>query len=248
MEHLHGTSDHPLLDQMNQWRNLKQSAIMLLYPGMTALDLIGPQYVFASMMGMKLYLTAKTMSPILTDTGVIINPNSVFSDCPTESTIFFVPGGTMGTLAVIQDEETLAFVKKYGSNAEYVTSVCTGSLILGAAGLLKGYKATSHWMTRSLLAHCDGLPIDERVVVDRNRITGAGVTAGFDFALSLAARLRGQEFAQGLQLLAEYQPEPPFSSGTPNGAAPDLVRLLKEMMTPFLESMSEQLKKGNYGD
>jgi cyclohexyl-isocyanide hydratase len=241
MDHQHG-SEHPLIDQMNEMGKLQQTAVLLLYPGMTALDLTGPQYVFASTMGMKVHLLAKTADPITTDTGLVIQPAGTFEQCPDDISVFFVPGGTTGTLAAIRDDETLAFVKACGERAEYVTSVCTGSLILAAAGLLDGYHATSHWMTLELLRCAGANPVNQRVVIDRNRVTGAGVTAGMDFAFTLLEQLRGSAYAAGVQLLAEYDPKPPMLSGSPEQADASVVRMLQEMMLPFIQEAEQTLR------
>ncbi|MFD0586471.1 DJ-1/PfpI family protein [Paenibacillus sp. GCM10027627] len=220
-----------------------ENAAMLVYPGMTALDLVGPQYVFASILGMKVHLVSKSLKPILCDTGFSILPTMTLKKCPRELTVLFVPGGTEGTLAAIEDDETLAFVADRGQRATYVTSVCTGSLVLGAAGLLRGYKATSHWIARELLELAGAEPVNERVVFDRNRVTGAGVTAGFDFALSLAGKLRDDSYAKTIQLLAEYSPKPPYQSGTPEEAGPDITKMLTDMTAGFIEKASEILQR-----
>ena len=135
----------------------------------------------------------------------------------------------------MKDEETLTFLADRGARARFVTSVCTGSLLLGAAGLLQGYKATSHWVAREVLATLGAEPVNARVVTDRNRITGAGVTAGFDFGLNMAAQLRDVNYAKAVQLLAEYHPEPPFDAGTPERAPAETTRILTEMFAPFVE-------------
>jgi putative intracellular protease/amidase len=206
---------------------------MLVYPKMTALDLIGPQYMFASLMGAKVHLVAKTRAPVTSDTGVTIIPTATFAECPKNLTVLFTPGGTEGTLAAMRDPETLAFMADRGARARYVTSVCTGSLILGAAGLLKGYKATSHWVARPMLKAFGAIPTDERVVKDRNRITGAGVTAGLDFGLTMIAELRDANYAQSVQLLCEYDPHPPFSAGSIHTAPPEIEAMMTEMLSPF---------------
>jgi len=206
---------------------------MLVYPKMTALDLIGPQYMFASLMGAKAHLVAKTLQPVTSDTGVTITPTATFDQCPKDLTVIFVPGGTQGTLEALQDAETRAFVADRGARARYVTSVCTGSLILGAAGLLKGYRATSHWAARDALADFGAIPTDARVVRDRNRITGAGVTAGLDFGLAMVAELRGRNYAETVQLICEYDPHPPFNSGSIHTAPPEVKAMTGDMFTPF---------------
>ncbi|WP_186260495.1 DJ-1/PfpI family protein [Burkholderia gladioli] len=164
------------------WEGNEQIA-MLMYPGMTVMDLIGPQSMFGALMGAKIHLVAKTLAPVTSDAGVTIVPTATFDTCPRELTVLFTPGGTDGTLAAASDPATLAFMLDRGTRAKYVTSVCSGSLILGAAGLLDGYRATSHWSVRHVLAQYGAVPTEARVVRDRNRVTGAGVTAGLDFGL-----------------------------------------------------------------
>lgn len=229
---------HDMSHAPPHWSGNEQIA-MLLYPGFTALDLIGPQYMFASLMGATVHLVAKTREPVLSDTGVTVLPTATLAECPAELTIVFVPGGTRGTLAAMRDEAILAFLADRGRRATYVTSVCTGSLLLGAAGLLDGYRATSHWISRPLLPLFGAIADDARVVWDRNRVTGAGVTAGIDFGLSLVAKLRDRDYAETLQLLAEYAPEPPFTAGSPATAAPRQRQMLEEMLAPFLAEVRE---------
>ncbi|WP_375410900.1 DJ-1/PfpI family protein [uncultured Methylobacterium sp.] len=193
---------------------------MLLYPGMTALDVVGPQALLAGLAGDSLHLVAKGAGAVLSDTGLSLVATATFDTCPRDLDVLFVPGGD-GTPDQMRDEATLAFLRDRASRAAWVTSVCTGSLILGAAGLLTGYRATSHWCVRdAVLPLLGAIPVDERVVFDRDRITAAGVSAGLDFALALAARLRDADYARTSQLVAEYAPQPPFSAGTPIGAGP----------------------------
>ena len=214
------------------WSHPDQIA-MLVYPRMTALDFIGPQYMFASLMGAKVHLVGKTRDPVTSDTGVTITPTASFDECPRDLTVLFAPGGTEGTIAAMRDDATRAFMADRGARARYVTSVCTGSLILGAAGLLKGYKATSHWAARESLADFGALPTDARVVRDRNRITGAGVTAGLDFGLTMVAEMRDANYAQNLQLLCEYDPHPPFEAGSVHTAPPEVLAMMKAMLAGF---------------
>ena len=215
---------------------------MLVYPKMTALDMIGPQYMFASLMGAKVHLVAKSRQPVTSDTGVTITPTATFDETPKDLTVLFAPGGTQGTLDALQDAETRAFMADLGSRAKYVTSVCTGSLILGAAGLLKGYRATSHWAAREALSDFGAIPVDERVVVDRNRITGAGVTAGLDFGLTMLATLRDQTYAEGVQLLCEYDPHPPFNSGSTHTAPPQVRAMMEGMLSSFRDQVHAAAK------
>jgi cyclohexyl-isocyanide hydratase len=194
---------------------------MLLYPGLTLQDLIGPQTVWS--WHAKIHLIWKTRDMIVSDSGIGIQPTTTFSDCPNNLDVLFVPGGS-GTVAVMKDREVLNFLADQAAQAKYVTSVCSGSLILGAVGLLQGYKATSHWSCRDLLPMFGAEPVEARVVVDRNRVTGGGVTAGIDFGLVLLAKLRGDDIAKVTQLAMEYDPEPPFQAGSPKTAGPALTK------------------------
>jgi cyclohexyl-isocyanide hydratase len=191
---------------------------MLLYPGLSALDLVGPHPFFAELSNSQVHLLWKNLNPVACSLGYSIVPTTSIKDCPRDLDVLFVPGGTSGTIAMMSDDEILSFLADRGSRARYVTSVCTGSLVLGIAGLLNGYDATCHWRFRDLLPLVGARPIEERVVIDRNRITGGGVTAGIDFGLVLASRLRGRKAAEILQLYNEYDPHPPFAAGTPASA------------------------------
>lgn len=219
----------------------RKQVAMLLFSGMTALDLIAPQMVFALLPGRQVHLIAKNLTPIETDTGVVLQPTLTLSDTPDELEILFVPGGLAGIADAMKDSETLAFLESRAATSRYVTSVCTGALILGAAGLLRGYRATTHWAAREVLPLLGAELVIERVVEDRNRITAGGITSGIDFALSLAAKLEGEETAKALQLAIEYAPAPPFRSGTPEEAAPKTVAFLEEgpLFKPFIERWLE---------
>jgi len=207
-----------------------QQIAMLLYPGMYALDLVGPHAFLSGLMNVDVHLVAKTRGPVMAAGRLALVPTKEFGECPENLDVLFVPGGQPGTNAAMQDDAILSFLANHGNRAKYVTSVCTGSLILGAAGLLKGYRATSHWSTRDLLPLLGAIPVEERVVEDRNRITGGGVTSGIDFGLVLAARLRNREYAEMLQLVNEYDPQPPFRGGTPKQAGPEMTRHLTDML------------------
>jgi cyclohexyl-isocyanide hydratase len=205
---------------------------MLLFPGLTLLDLIGPHTVFSWYAD--IHLVWKTTDPIASDAGIRIHPTRTFETCPRDLDILFVPGG-FGQPKLMDDAEVLAFLADRGRTARYITSVCSGSLLLGAAGLLKGYKATSHWAARDGLTAYGTEPVDARVVVDRNRISGGGVTAGIDFGLVVLAKLRGDDAAKLTQLAMEYDPEPPFDSGNPKTADPTIVRLAMGFMAGAME-------------
>ena len=227
------------LTRMNHPMPAKPEDIaMLVYPGMTALDLIGPQQVFGYTMGCNVHLVAKTAELVTSDTGVSIKPTKTFAECPDPVDILFVPGGGIGTINLMKDSQTLAFLAERAKTAKWVTSVCSGSLVLAAAGLLRGYQATSHWSVRYVLADFGAEPVSQRVVEDRNRITSAGITAGIDFGLRIAGRLRGKEYAQALELTLEYDPQPPFHTGTPETAPPSVLSQMKQMYAPLAASAS----------
>lgn len=225
---------------------MKKTIAMLVYPEFTALDLVGPLEVFSGLDDYEVKFVWKNTDWVKCDSGLTVKPNIAFDDCPENIAILFVPGGTWGTVQLMQDEEVLAFLRQYGSSAEFVTSVCTGSLLLGAAGLLQGYKATTHWCALDILKELGVDVLPERVVIDRNRITGGGVTAGIDFGLTLVAKLKGDEVAKKIQLILEYDPAPPFKSGTPNSADPELTKTTRKRFEPFLNAAltnSAQIRK-----
>ena len=194
---------------------------LLLFPNVTQLDLTGPAEVFGNIPGADIHLVWKTTEPVATAGGWKIVPTTSFAACPPLDVIC-VPGG-FGQVALMDDQVTLAFLREQAAAARYVTSVCTGSLVLAAAGLLTGYRAASHWMSRDQLALFGAIPVAERVVRDRNRITGGGVTAGIDFGLTVAAELCGPDVARRIQLGLEYDPQPPFDAGSPDKAGRDIV-------------------------
>jgi len=215
--------------------------VMLLYPRLTQLDLTGPFEVFGRFEELTIDLVWKTADPVSDARGLRILPTATFADCP-QADILFVPGGP-GQLALMDDAPTLAFLRAQAAGAAYVTSVCTGSLILGAAGLLKGYRATCHWLSLPQLAILGAEPVAERVVVDRNRITGAGVTSGIDFALVLVERIFGDGRARLAQLSMEYDPKPPFPDGSPASADPALVALAREAAEPFQKKRADAARR-----
>lgn len=195
---------------------------MFIYPGMTLLDLVGPLQTWSSWPGAEFQLVAEAVGPIPTDCGLSVNATHNFDEVWSDPDILFVPGGTEGTFALLDNEEVMIFLERQGNNAGWVTSVCTGSIVLAAAGLLTGYRATSHWMACDLLPDFGAEVADGRWVIDRNRASGGGVTAGIDFGLALMAHISGdEEIARRVQLMMEYSPNPPFSSGTPQEARPE---------------------------
>ena len=206
---------------------------ILIYPDVTQLDATGPAQFLARLPGARLHMIWKTRDPVPTDAGFSILPTTTFGDCP-KLDVICVPGG-FGQVALMTDAETLDFLRKQAATARYVTSVCTGSLVLGAAGLLKGYRSACHWAWRDLLSDFGATPVAERVVRDRNRLSGGGVTAGIDFGLTLAAELVGEEAAKMLQLSFEYDPQPPFDCGSPDKADPAIVKRMRERLVPMLD-------------
>lgn len=195
---------------------------LIIYPGMTTLDIVGPQQVFSALPGVKLHRIWKTLLPIKTDDGMVILPDTTFENCPPLDVICV--GGGLGQMKVVDDPEMLEFLQKQGSTAKFITSVCGGSEFLAKAGLLQGYRAATHWMMREQLATLGVEVGTERVVIDRNRMTGGGVTAGIDFGLTIAGVLCGEEAAKMAQLLMEYDPAPPFDVGSPEKAGDELVK------------------------
>jgi cyclohexyl-isocyanide hydratase len=205
----------------------------LLYPQVTQLDATGPAQVLAQVPGARIHMIWKTLEPVASDAGFAILPNATFASCPPLDVIC-VPGGA-GQVALMEDDETLEFLRRQAAGARYVTSVCTGSLVLGAAGLLKGYRSACHWAWRDMLAAFGAEPVAARVVRDRNRISGGGVTAGIDFGLTLAAELAGEETAKLIQLFLEYDPQPPFGCGSPERAGPERVAQARALVKGLLE-------------
>lgn len=226
------TTGHDMSQVPASWMGKEQIAF-LIYPEFTALDMVGAQAMLTGLLGATTHIVGKSKDIVRSDTGLAFQPSASFDDCPPDLDIICVPGGATGTLAAMQDDGTLRFLKDRGSRAKFVTSVCTGSLLLGTAGLLTGYKATSHWATIPLLPLFGATATEGRVVTDRNRITAGGVTAGIDFGLSLVGRLRDRQYAECLQLMTQYAPEPPFDAGTPDKAPPDVTKMTRDMFVDF---------------
>jgi cyclohexyl-isocyanide hydratase len=198
---------------------------MLLFPHLTQLDLTGPYELFHRIPGASVHLVWKDTAPVRTEAGFAILPSTTLDDCPPLD-VLFVPGG-FGQTALMGDSAVLSFLRAQAASAKYVTSVCTGSLLLGAAGLLNGYAATTHWAYVDLLPAFGARHEKGRVVRDRNRITAGGVTAGIDFGLTMVGELAGEPLAKAIQLGLEYDPAPPFSCGHPDRADPELVQEIR---------------------
>lgn len=200
----------------------------LVFPRITQLDLTGPVQVFASAPGTDVHLIWKRIEPLPSDSVITLTPTTTFADCPPLDVVC-VPGGH-GTDELVNDPEVLAFLRKQAQGAKFITSVCTGSLVLGAAGLLQGYRATSHWSAIDLLPLFGATSSRDRVCIDRNRVTGGGVTAGIDFALMLVSILIGRAAAETIQLRLEYNPAPPFNAGSPDTAPAEILAAMKAKM------------------
>lgn len=205
---------------------------MLLYPGLTQLDLTGPYEVLHRVPGARVELVWKTLDVVRADSGLGLSPTTTFAACPALD-VLMVPGGA-GQVPLMSDPEVLAFLRNKAETARWVTAVCTGSLVLGAAGLLQGYRAATHWAYMDFLPAFGAIPDGSRVVVDRNRVTGGGVTAGLDFALRLAAEIAGEPTAKTLELSLEYDPAPPYGCGHPRKAPAELVAAAKAALARSL--------------
>lgn len=214
---------------------------IVVFPRVTQLDFTGPLQVFSSIPGARVHLIWKRIEPVASDSVMAITPTVTFADCP-QLDVICVSGG-VGTDDMVNDEEMLAFLKKQAEGARYITSVCTGSLVLGAAGLLKGFRAVTHWSQMEALAPFGAIPTNTRVCVDRNRVTGGGVTAGIDFALTLVSIMIDRRTAEAIQLRLEYNPAPPFNAGSPDSAPAEVLALLKERMAPTQERRLENYRR-----
>ena len=214
---------------------------LLIFPNVTQLDFTGPFEVFARIPGAKVHVLWKRIEPVTSDTGLTFLPTTTLDDCP-ELDVICIPGGP-GQIVMMDDEQILAFVREKGKHAKFVTSVCTGSLVLGAAGLLKGYKAATHWMSRDQLTYLGAIPVGSRIVIDRNRITGGGVTAGIDLGLYMASLLTNEQIARIIQLGIEYHPAPPFNSGSPEDAGPETVAAIRQRAATMLSERLAATKR-----
>lgn len=203
---------------------------LLVFPKVQQLDLTGPYEVFASLPEARVHLVSRSLAPVASATGLVLTPTTTFAACPALD-VLCVPGGA-GVNALMEDAETLDFVRRQAAGVRYLTSVCTGALVLGAAGLLVGRRATTHWAAHDLLAALGAVPVEARVVRDGPLVTGGGVTAGIDFALTLAAELTDPATARAIQLQLEYAPAPPFDAGRPETAGPTVAAAARARLAP----------------
>lgn len=216
------------------------SVAFLVFPNVTQLDLTGPAQVLSRLGNVTLNLVWKDTNPVPTDAGFPLLPTATFEQV-SQADILCVPGG-LGTMDIMQDTEVLDWLRKMAARADWVTSVCTGSLVLGAAGLLKGYRSACHWASVDQLAYFGATPVRERIVEDRNRFSGGGVTSGIDFALALAARIRGEDFARFIQLSIEYDPHPPFDAGSPDKVSPDILERYYKLIEAAVPDRDAKVK------
>jgi cyclohexyl-isocyanide hydratase len=214
---------------------------LLLFPRLTQLDLTGPFEAFARIPNADVHLVWKRVETVISDVGLPMLPTTTLADCPNLDVIC-IPGGP-GMNELLEDEEVLDFVRRQASQAQYVTSVCTGALVLGAAGLLQGYKAATHWASMEFLEAFGATPVNTRVCVDRNRITGGGVTAGIDFGLLVASYLTDRATAERIQLYMEYNPEPPFQAGSPDTAPPEVLASFRTYVAPMIERRRQAVSR-----
>jgi cyclohexyl-isocyanide hydratase len=212
---------------------------LVLFPRVTQLDFTGPLQVFGSLPGAKVHLIWKRIEPVPSDSVLVLMPTMTFADCP-QLDVICVPGG-QGINDMVGDAEMLDFLRKQAPGAKYVTSVCTGALVLGAAGLLQGYRAATHWSAMDFLPAFGATPAKTRVCVDRNRVTGGGVTAGIDFALTLVSLLFDRKAAEAIQLGIEYNPAPPFNAGSPDTAPPEVLAFLRQKNAAAQARRAEQV-------
>jgi len=213
----------------------------LTYNQLTALDLVGPYEVLTRIPGVECTLVAATAGPITTHQGLRILADVAFNDAP-QFDILCVPGGP-GQEACMEDAQLLQFLRNQAVRTRWLAGVCTGALIIGAAGLLKGYRATTHWRYRDCLQDLGGIPVHKRVVSDRDRITAAGVSAGIDMGLFLTALLAGEQVAQMIQLQLEYDPQPPFRAGAPEQIEPGLLENIQEETQPLYDRRRAQTRR-----
>jgi cyclohexyl-isocyanide hydratase len=213
----------------------------LLFDGLDQIDLTGPFEVLARIPNATYRVFAKTTEPVKDVRGLRITPDAALADAP-QLDLLHVPGG-FGQEALMDDEEVLGFIRRQAAGARCVFSVCTGALICGAAGLLKGRRATTHWAAFHLLPFFGAIPVNERVVVDGDMVFAAGVTAGIDGALQVAARLRGDEVAQSIQLYMQYAPEPPFASGSPETAPAAIVEGARRAVKTITEQREKTARR-----
>ena len=214
----------------------------VIFPDLTQLDFTGPLQVLSRLPQSATHIVAKSAAPVPSDCGLGLVPTHTFANCPPLDLIC-IPGGSEGVAGIINDRETIEFVREQAGAAKYVTSVCTGAFVLGVAGLLKGRRATTHWAYTDLLPLVGATHEKARVVKDGNVITGGGVTAGIDFGLSVVAEIAGETAARKIQLGMEYDPAPPFDSGHPDKAPTLKSELLSARYDGFISMYRKRIEQ-----
>jgi cyclohexyl-isocyanide hydratase len=217
---------HLCHERLRYTQKMSLDITFLLYPGVTQLDLTGPFEVLSRLPEARIHLVWKSLEPVFSDSGLILTPTSTFEKT-RGADVLCVPGGA-GQIDLMEDKEVIDFIRQVGTDAPFVTSVCVGSFLLGAAGLLEGYRATTHWASLPLLSHYGAQPVSERVVRDRNRITGGGVTAGIDLALAIVETIVSPELTEQIRLGLEYDPPARAPGGHPRSARPAITEGLKQ--------------------
>jgi cyclohexyl-isocyanide hydratase len=213
--------------------------LALVYPGMTLLDLVGPMQAWSFLPDYDVQYAWHRSGAVPTDCGLSVQATNSFDDAWTDPDVLFV-GGAKPTLDLLGDSVALAFLADRGSRARWVCSVCTGSLLLGAAGLLRGYRAAVHWGAREVLAQFGAKVSSERVCVDRNRLTGGGITAGVDFGIAVAGHWAGESMGRVIELVMEYAPQPPYGTGRPDLADPQTLAAARAAMQQAMIGVSAE--------
>jgi cyclohexyl-isocyanide hydratase len=217
---------------------------VFIYPKVTMLDAYAPHQIFSYVEQFNTFIFAKSKEPLVSDSGAILTANYGFDDCPDIDIL--VISGAADPLDSLKDKETIDFIRAAGQKAKYVTSVCTGSLFLAEAGLLNGYKAATHWGWKDCLACYPGVTItDERVTIDRNRITGGGITSGLDFAFTLISKVVNEDVAQAMQLIFQYCPEPPYSAGLPETTPAHILQIVEPLVSQLKSNGIVEFCQGN---
>ena len=212
--------------------------LALVYPGMTLLDLVGPMQAWSFLPDYEVQYAWHRAGAIPTDCGLSVQATNSFEDAWTDPDVLFVGGGAKPTWDLLGDSAAIAFLADRGSRARWVCSVCTGALLLGAAGLLRGYRAAVHWGVREALTQFGAEPSSERVCVDRNRLTGGGITAGVDFGIAVAGHWAGESMGRVLELIMEYAPQPPYGTGRPDLADPQTLAAARAALQQAMTGIS----------
>ena len=212
--------------------------LALVYPGMTLLDWVGPMQAWSFLPDYQVQYAWHRSGPVPTDCGLSVHATNSFEDAWTDPDVLFVGGGAKPTLDLLGDSAAVAFLADRGSRARWVCSVCTGSLLLGAAGLLRGYRATVHWGAREALAQFGAEPSSARVCVDRNRLTGGGITSGVDFGIAVAGLWAGESIGRVIELIMEYAPQPPYGTGRPELADPQTLAAARAALQQAMTGVS----------